>query len=157
MTLQTCMRACIALCSGCSAAHMLAQHQVLKCCNPLDHHSNKGADMLLPISLQYSRQAVQVSCGCVERGRLMADLWTSQTELYTSILVNLKRNNDAHVALVHALHRKHKALDSACAGLRHKHKAAQEENARLSQRVEELEELLKFNERAAWGVVTVRK
>jgi cell division protein FtsB len=85
----------------------------------------------------------------------MADLWTSQSELVSRILVDLKSNDDAHSAMADALHRKHKVVEQACIGLQKKYEESKAENQVLKARVQELEAALKAAEREAWGAVVL--
>lgn len=56
----------------------------------------------------------------MERGRLLADVWTSQSELVSQILMDLKAKKDAHEAMSIALHKRSAIVDDACVQLRDK-------------------------------------
>lgn len=83
----------------------------------------------------------------------MADLWTSQAELVSRVLTEVKRSDDAHTAMTNALHRKQAAVSKACDGLQAKYADAKAENVALAARIAELEAALRTGERKAWGVV----
>jgi uncharacterized protein YlxW (UPF0749 family) len=81
----------------------------------------------------------------------MADVWTSQSELVTRIIMDIKGNDDAHTAMANALHRKQKVVDDACVGLQQKYESCQADNATLHRKIAELEKAVRAAERTAWG------
>jgi hypothetical protein len=97
---------------------------------------------------------VQVSISCTERGRLMADVWTSHSELTSKILADIRSNDEAHIAMANALHRKHTVLDDARVRLQQRCAEYEAENCMLKARVAELENVMQGAQEAAWGTVS---
>jgi hypothetical protein len=100
------------------------------------------------------RACVQVSISCTERGRLMADVWTSHSELTSKILADIRSNDEAHIAMANALHRKRNFLDDACVRLQQKCAEYEAENSMLKARVTEVENAMQGVQKAAWGTIS---
>ena len=105
----------------------------------------------MQIRISVHSMFVQVSIGCVERGHLMADVWTSQSEMVTHIIRDVAGNDDAHTAMANALHRKQTVVEKACIGLKEKYDEVEERNAALQKHVAELQNALLKAEQAALG------
>jgi len=71
----------------------------------------------------------------VERGRLLADIWASQSEIVSQVLVEQKSQRDAHEAVAAALQRKAAAVDEACWIIEQRNAAQAEQIAYLKRQL----------------------
>jgi chromosome segregation ATPase len=96
-------------------------------------------------------RGAQVSIGCLERGRLMADIWTSHGDIINCLMLQMKANNDAHKAMANALTHKEQVLEDACRQLHQKAVDAIQEKDNLQVRMNELEAELAHVQDSAFG------
>lgn len=84
---------------------------------------------------------LQVSVSCVERGRLMADLWTSHAELTGRVLTDLIQERSGSAQAVANMADENARLQDEAEGLRAKLRQRDLELADYKRRVERYEEL----------------
>lgn len=84
---------------------------------------------------------MQVSVNCVERGRLMADLWTSNAELTGRLLTDLINQKDASERAMMAMQQDNQELQNELDSLRMKLKHKEAEQQEASRRLKALEGL----------------
>jgi hypothetical protein len=92
-----------------------------------------------------------VSLGCADKGRLMADLWTSALELFGGILARVKVQSEAYKAVASALHRTDRTKDRAFEHVERSRREHICENIALKKLVDELRQHLAQAEVALWG------
>jgi hypothetical protein len=93
---------------------------------------------------------LQVTIGCADHGKLMADLWMSSHQILGSILVHTKAQAEGYKAVAKALQNRERVVTEGCERLQRELIAQHVANSRLQEQLKQLQKRLDTAEMAVW-------